>query len=272
LAAKSPIKLKRIRTRGPLGEKVYQILKEAIIHGRLAPGTWLQEEQLTQAMGISRTPLREAIHRLTSEGLVEVIPRKGAHIIELSDDDLADLFEAREVIETAFLVRSARNMSPADFQRIRDALTQAEKEMVEAAADPVLFDEKRQRYLEVDRAFHDELIVACGNKSWVKLYYNIRDRIEFYGHQISLVPSRFRIAIEDHLAIVDALLAGEFLRAQQLMKEHIRNMPVSIAEIREQLGQAARSERKLAGPGSGHEPRAGAGSASNGPRPGLSGR
>lgn len=269
---KSPIKLKRIRTRGPLGEKVYQILKEAIIHGRLAPGTWLQEEQLTQAMGISRTPLREAIHRLTSEGLVEVIPRKGAHVIELSDDDLADLFEAREVIETVFLVRSAQNMSPADFQRIRDSLTQAEKEMVEAAADPGLFNEKRQRYLEADRALHDELIIACGNKSWVKLYYNIRDRIEFYGHQISHVPSRFRVAIEGHLAILDALLAGEFVKAQQLMKEHIRNMPVSIAEIRDQIAQAARSERKLAGPGSGPESGApGVGSASNGPRPGLSG-
>ncbi len=225
--------LKRIRSRGPLREKVYQVLKEAIIRGELAHGTRLHEEQLTRALGISRTPLREAFNRLKSDGLIEVVPRKGAHIVELTDTDLVDLFEAREVLETTFLIRSARRLERAVFERIRAGLKKAEEEMTAAEDDPKLWDEKRAEYLRLDRAFHDELVVASGNKYWVKLYYDIRDRIEIYSHQISYVPDRFRIAIEDHYAILDALLAGDLIKAEGLMRTHIRKMRVSVAQMRQ---------------------------------------
>lgn len=92
----------------PLAEKVYLILKEAIVHGKLPQGMWPQEEVLTKALDVSRTPVREALNRLKSDRLVEISPRRGTHIIDLSDSELGQLFEVREKVEMVFFVRSAR--------------------------------------------------------------------------------------------------------------------------------------------------------------------
>jgi len=233
--------LKPIRSRGNLGEKVYRGLKRAITLGQLTPGTWLQEEQLTQALAISRTPLREALNRLASEGLVEMAPRKGAHIVELTDRDLEELFEAREVIETTFFVRAARNMTLQDFERIKTGLDRAEEALHRARGDPVLWQEERERYLEADRAFHDELIAASGNRYWGRLYDHIRDLIQVYSHRISIDPELLRTAIHDHQAILEALVKGRLEEARGLMGRHIRNMKVNLEAIRDESHPAGGS-------------------------------
>lgn len=114
--APAPRTLGTIRARGPLVEQVYRSLKDAIITGRIAPGAWLYETALTQALGVSRTPLREAFNRLKGDGLIAVIPHRGAFVVELDDRDIDNLLEAREVIETAFFERAAQVLT-ADGRR-----------------------------------------------------------------------------------------------------------------------------------------------------------
>lgn len=233
MPTKSIIKLKKIRSRGPLAEKAYAILKEAIIQGQFAPGTWLQEEQITKALGTSRTPVREAFNRLKSDGFIEVMPRKGAYIIELSDTELDDLFEAREVIETTFFVRSARKLPRNQIIKLREALVTSEKAMNDARTDPEGWHVERRHYLKADRELHDSLIAATENKYWEKLYLNIRDRIEMYGNQLSLDETWFKLAIRDHYAIIDAILDQQYDVGKSAMATHIQNVRQGIDRIRQ---------------------------------------
>ncbi|KIX12830.1 GntR family transcriptional regulator [Dethiosulfatarculus sandiegensis] len=226
-------KLKRIRSRGNLAEKVYQRLKEAIIRGHLPPGCLLQEQLVTKAMSISRTPLREAFNRLKAEGLIEVTTHKGARVVELNAGELDDLFEAREAIETLFFERSAKNISKESLLKIRDDLVQAE-EKIHQAVDPEEREQAMHHYLRLDRAFHDELITASGNKYWQKVYLNIRDRIEICGYQASQKDD-FQIVMDQHLAIIDALLQGETDEACRIMRRHITAMRKRVEDFAKEL-------------------------------------
>lgn len=224
-------KIKKIRSRGPLAGKAYELIKEAIVQGRFAPGTWLLEEQLTQAMGISRTPIREAFNRLKSEGLIEVIPRRGAHIVELTTEEIDDLFEAREVIETTFFIRSAERISRKQVEKFRETLDRQEADMRQSEDDSDTWHASRQQYLKTDRSLHDALIAAAGNKYWEKLYYNLRDRIEIYGNRISFDREWFAVAMADHQRIIKAILAGDFEVGKDAMSQHIRNVRKGIDRI-----------------------------------------
>ena len=241
MSEKQTIKLPRIRSRGPLAEKVYAILKEAIITGKLGRGTWLQEEALTKALDVSRTPIREALNRLKSEGLVELSPRKGAHIIELTDAELEDLFEVRETVETIFFVRSAKKIPVDTIKRFHARLKACEKAMHEARGKEKEWEKHRREYLENDRSLHDALIEAAGNKYWQQIYYDIRDRIEIFGNQLSLDQQWFDRAIKDHYRILTAIEQGDFRTGKAAMRDHIRNVKNGIARIRN--GGAARIEQ-----------------------------
>lgn len=226
------IDLPKIRTRGPLAEKVYTILKDAIISGKFASGMWLQEEALTQALDVSRTPVREAFNRLKSDGFIEVIPRKGAHIIELSDEELDDLFEVREKVETIFFIRSAQAIPVRTLKRFHDTLKKNEQAMRSSHGNRKQWDKNRRSYLESDRALHDSLIKATGNKYWERVYCDIRDRIEIIGNQLSFDLDWFDIAISDHYAILESMESGDFIAGQRAMQNHIRNVRQGIVRIR----------------------------------------
>lgn len=225
-------KIKKIRSRGPLATIAYDLIKDAILQGRFTPGTWLQEEQLTQALGISRTPIREAFNRLKSEGILDVIPRKGARIVELSPSETDDLFEVREVIETHFFLRSAENISKDLVLKFKESLSRREADMRSSEIDSEIWNESRKQYLKTDRALHDALISAAENTYWEGLYFNLRDRIEMYGSRLSFDREWFAVAIQDHYKIIDAILDQDFERGKQAMVQHIRNVRQGMARIR----------------------------------------
>jgi len=228
--------LKKIRARGPLVEQVYASLKNAIITGRIAPGTWLYEEPLTKALGVSRTPLREAFNRLKSDGLIEVIPHRGAFVVELDAEDIDNLLEAREVIETAFFMRAAISFKRAELLDIRQALMRAHSQLQnrrgKAARQRAL-----QAYLRIDRDLHDRMIEASGNKYWIKLYYDLRERIELCGYQVSQLPHRFSTIVKEHLELIEAILAGDLAQGRRCLRSHIRNVQQGVQEYRQLAGR-----------------------------------
>ena len=217
-----PLKLKRIRSRGNLAEKAHTRLKEAIIGGDIAPGCLLMEHQVTKALSISRTPVREAFNRLSMEGLVQAEPHKGVRVAALSPEDLAELFEARESIETRFLERSAKALAQADFKRLREALQKA-GEALEAARTPAEIEAAGLAYLKADRSMHDELVKACGNRVWIGIYLNIRERIEIVGRLVGTRPAKLSLTVAQHLNVLDALQIEDYAGAAELMLKHIRD-------------------------------------------------
>ena len=99
VADKLSVKLTRIRSRIDRSERVYRIIKDAVIHRQFTPGVWIKQEQISQAIGISRTTVRPVLARLQSEGLIEARPRRGFRVVEFSQEELDDLFEVREVLD-----------------------------------------------------------------------------------------------------------------------------------------------------------------------------
>jgi DNA-binding GntR family transcriptional regulator len=229
--APAPRALRTIRARGPLVEQVYRSLKDAIITGRIAPGAWLFETALTQALGVSRTPLREAFNRLKSDGLIAVIPHRGAFVVELDDRDIDNLLEAREVIETAFFERAAQVLTADELRRARRVFEQAHRHFA-GAKGAAARRKALQQYLRIDRELHDRLIEASGNGYWVKLYFDLRERIELCGYQVSQLPHRFERIVQEHLDMIDALLAGDLQGARRCLRTHIRNVHRGVHEYR----------------------------------------
>lgn len=224
------IGLKKIRSKGELANKAYKQLKQAIVRGHLSPGMRLQEELFTEKLGISRTPFREALNRLNSEGLIQIVPKKGAHVVELSSKELDDLFEAREVIETHFLIRSAQTISPIKFAEFKQRFQEKEEELAEAQGNYEEWDLKRQEYLRIDRELHDILITGTDNDYWEQLYVNIRNRVELYGSYLSHDAYWFPVAIKEHHEILDAIIAREFEKAQHVMSTHIKHVRQGLSE------------------------------------------
>ena len=228
MANNLPVKLTRIRSRIDRSERVYHIIKDAVIHRQFTPGVWIKQEQISQAIGISRTTVRPVLARLQSEGLIEARPRKGFRVVEFSQEELDDLFEVREMLETAFFTRSAQAIPKEELQTTLTSLENAEQKMKEAEPGSELWDSRLREYLELDRAFHDRLIEASGNKQWRQIYLNTRNKIEIIGYQASYIPEQLSNAIDQHSRIIKALLKQDFKNAELIMREHIRNVRRSI--------------------------------------------
>ena len=214
-------KLKRIGNPRALGELTYETLKGAIISGQFPPGNWLSEDQLTKALGVSRTPIREAFKQLQSEGLIEIFPRKGAYIVPLTEADITNLFEVRIVLETAFFNRSARRISRDKLKRFRAKFEEAERDMLDSEDDLALLVSKWRDYLKVDRSFHDELLKASENPYWLRLYLNIRDRMQVFGYKMWRMPEQREVLSEQHRAVLNALMERKYPKAKKRLTEHL---------------------------------------------------
>ena len=194
------------------------MLKEAIISGEFPPGAWLSEDQITDTLGVSRTPVREAFKQLNSEGLIDLFPRKGAHVIELSPKDIDHLFEARIELETSFFNRAAKNFSKDEVHRYKILFRNAEKEVLQGSNDTEL---KWAEYLKVDRSFHDQLVESCNNPFWYELYVNIRNRMQVLFYRMRNMPEQVSFFSEQHDAILEAMIDEQFRQAKKHLRDHI---------------------------------------------------
>ena len=234
MSQEKPIKLRKIRSPLDRGERTYQILRDAVIHRQFSPRTWITQEQVCQAIGISRTLVRHALARLQSEGLIEARPRKGFRVLEFSDRELTDLFEVREFLETGLFERSARSVTEKELLDIRRNFDRTVDGMNFPESDQELWHARLREYLDVDRGFHDRLIQATDNQQWIKIYYNIRDKIEIMGFQASLMPDQRRRSAEEHFEIIESLLNQDFKLAEEQLRRHIGNVLKSILKARKE--------------------------------------
>jgi DNA-binding GntR family transcriptional regulator len=192
--------------------RVYQHLKRAILEQLHPGGTLLTEAEVAEAVGVSRTPVREALLRLESEGLVALYPKRGALVLPVSAREIEEVIDARALIEGHAATRAwarraelAGTLEPL-LEAMRDART---------AGDAIAF-------MEADRAFHAAVVETAGNRILADLYHRLRDRQMRMGvASMRISPDRMDRALADHEAMLAALRAGAPERFAELVHDHV---------------------------------------------------
>jgi len=196
-----------------LWQRVYDHLRAEILAGRLEPGTELAEVALSEQLGVSRGPLREAIGRLAAEGLVTVRPRRGAVVRSLSKQEFVELYQVREALEmlaVRLAVPRLGDEGVAELERLVAAMTaHAERNEV-------------TEFFEANSAFHLQLVEAAGNAKLQELYDQLLAQLGRYRLQSLTLRGNLERSVAEHAAILRAIKRGDADRAAHLMSEHIR--------------------------------------------------
>ncbi len=214
----------RIRFTDPglIRERVVDALRDAIIAGRLKPGERIRERELVSLLGVSRSPLREAIRILETEGLITSLAYRGARVSELSGSDLHDMLHVRIMLET-FAARLT-------IERLDDATLQAMEEQVERArAAGVQVD--LQSNFDLGLEFHDLLVAACGNRKVVQLYENLKRHQTRYQHFAFARLGRDIRALDEHADILAALRRRDLTAVETLLRAHLLRFYGEIAPL-----------------------------------------
>ncbi len=226
------INIGKLAIKGSLSKRVYVELKRTILEGSFSPGEVLPEDFLTAATGASRTPVREALVLLQGDGLVEIVPRKGARILEMSSEELTELVEARMLLETAFFDRAVGRIPLKIIETFKDdmAVIIAEMQLIETTSP--LWAKKRSEYSQLDFKFHRSLVEAIDNRFLLNDYNKLLDRVIVYSHHtIIKYPSFFMRSAKEHDDILNAILNGENEKAKKLLKMHLHQLDSRLTSL-----------------------------------------
>ncbi|MCR5789689.1 MAG: GntR family transcriptional regulator [Lachnospiraceae bacterium] len=210
----------------PLRDIVSNTLREGILTGELKPGERLMEIHLAKKLDVSRTPIREAIRMLELEGLVTMVPRKGAEVARISEDDIRDVLEVRKVLDSLAAKLACERITEEE----KDALKAAEKEF----EDSILTKDARV-IAKADVKFHDQILEASKNKRLIQMVGNLADRIYRYRFEYIKDDSSHEQLVREHQAIMRAIFAGDAEQAQEMISAHIDNQEKGILR---QIGAA----------------------------------
>jgi len=198
-----------------LGNQAYQELKRFIVERQIPPGGKLNEGELANALGISRTPVREAINRLEKEGLVEIFPQRGAFVVQFSEKDIFELFLIRENLEGLAAYLAAGNISEPALSRLEECLQGFEEP----------FGEKdTRRYAREDFKFHQTIVMLSDARRLINLVSALHDHIRIYRLTTVGVSGRVKASLAEHRHILEALRRKEPEEAERRMREHIRHV------------------------------------------------
>lgn len=198
----------------PLRDVVFKTLWQAIITGEIPPGERLMEIPLSKKLGVSRTPVREAIRMLELEGLVVMIPRKGAEVARITEKDLKDALEVRCALEELAVVLACQRITPDGRERLKAACI-AFREAISTKHVPSIVDR--------DVEFHDAIFAASDNPRLITLTHNLWEQV--YRYRVEYVKdfSYHDVLVSDHDAITNAILMRDEEKARELMRKHIYN-------------------------------------------------
>lgn len=205
-----------------LWERVYAHLREAIFAERLGAGAELQEVALSRELGVSRGPVREAIGRLASEGLVTVRPRRGAVVRSLSPAEFLELYQVREALEAAAARLAVPRLGSEGIARLRE-LTDAMARFAQ--------DDQLDEFFQANADFHDAIFVAAGNRKLREMYRQLLGQMGRYRTRSVALRGNLQRSVLEHRAVVDAAAAGDVEEAVRLMSEHIRVPQLRLNEL-----------------------------------------
>jgi DNA-binding GntR family transcriptional regulator len=207
-----------------------ELIRGAIIDGRLEPGWRLKEEELARELGISRTPVREALLMLQAEGLVVATPNRGAMVRVHTPEDLDDLYQLRALLEGHAARRAAMRISEAEVERLRESCDRFE------SLSP---DEDLRGLVRENLLFHDTIVEVAGSARLASMVRKVIELPLVYKSYIWYSPDQKRISVHYHRQIANALAVGDSDRAELIMKEHVfEARDLLVAHVRDLEAQA----------------------------------
>jgi len=203
----------------PLRDVVFRTLRDAILTGAIKPGERLMEIQLSKKLGVSRTPVREAIRMLELEGLVTMTPRKGATVAGISEKGLRDVLEVRRALEELSVVLACERMTWEVFEQLRQSNLRFAKA---AEGEDITLIAKS------DEEFHDIIYRSTDNDKLIHLLGQLREQMYRYRVEHIKIKERRSVLIHEHQEIIDALRERDSTLAAQVMRRHINNQEIQV--------------------------------------------
>lgn len=210
------VTLEPVQTReySPIREEVFTMLRQAILTGKLQPGDRLVERELAEQLGVSRTPVREALRKLELENLVTHIPRKGVVVSEISRKDVIEIFDIRACLEGLAASLAAQKATRDELQGLRALLNE-----MEIAASNRDYEELN----EIHDEFHRRLFDIADSPRLVQMINSLSDYISRFTKTGYSIPGRSSAAMQEHQDLLEALEARDSSRAEKIAGHHVMN-------------------------------------------------
>ena len=219
----APIKLDSYQ---PLREVVCESLREAIRRGILKPGERIMEIQLAEELGVSRTPVREAIRKLELEGYVVMMPRRGTYVANMSIRDINEIFEIRTSLESLSNGLAAEHITDEELEHLQRLLV---------IIGVYIKEGNMEKIVETDIEFHDLMYHAARNQRLVGIISNLRDQLTRFRTLSMSHPGRLEATLEEHKAIVEAIANGDRRSASKAAERHMENSEKTLLQAMEAM-------------------------------------
>ena len=197
-----------------LGQQVFHTIREGILSGKYDRNEELKENAIGEELGVSRTPVREAIRMLELEGLVVMIPRRGAEVAKITEKDLRDALEVRCALEELAVQLACERITEAGKEKLQ-AACEAFREAIRTKQVPAI--------VEGDIVFHDAIFEATQNQRIITMTHNLWEQVSRYRVEYVKDFSYHNVLVEEHDAITAAILRGDAEEARIVMRKHIYN-------------------------------------------------
>jgi len=202
-----------------LSDMAYANIKEAIRLSRLQPGQPISETRLSRQLGISRTPVREALQMLAQEGLVQIIPGRAVTVASPSVQDVMDAIHVRLLLEPEVVRLAAKHITPTQLETLQRA---------QAGLDRAILDQDRAAWSRADNVYHETISAACPNQLLGDLAMQYRNRVSYLSIDAQGDFERLSACTHEHRQIVQAIAAHDYEAAAQIMRGHIEMFRESI--------------------------------------------
>lgn len=195
-----------------LHDETVKRIREMILHGTLVGGQKIDEKRLSERMGVSRTPIREALRTLNSEGYIDLVPRRGAFVAQVGDEDIREMFEVMSGLEGLCMRLAMPRLTDKDLEKL---------EALHAAMEERYAKRDHKAYLKINWEIHGYIQKRSNNKLLNEIIDGLRKRITMLRQQQLYQPGRFDLSIQEHRDIMDAIRNWDTAAAEQAMASHL---------------------------------------------------
>ncbi len=203
----------------PLRDVVFKTLRQAILTGELKPGERLMEIHLANKLGVSRTPIREAIRKLELEGLVTMVPRRGAQVAQITEKSMSDVLEVRRALDELAVELACLRITQEEKEQLKEACLNFEK---------IVITNDVHEIAKADVAFHDIIFAATGNGRLSQMVNNLAEQMYRYRYEYIKDEKQHDMLVKEHRKIYDSIIANDTDSAKEAIRIHIENQEKAI--------------------------------------------